>query len=110
MTALASECPICYEAITKESGVTTLSCSHSYHLKCIAVWILKSETCPCCRKAVSEHEKITDLNTHISRATSGPPRINTERSPRWNEQAFVPQNEYTRIFQIAEELLQALES
>ena len=64
MAAHPSECPICYEEITKGSGITTLSCSHSFHLKCIAVWILKSETCPCCRKEVSEHEKIADLVDH----------------------------------------------
>ena len=57
-----SECSICYDAITQETGVTTLSCSHSYHLKCIAQWIIKHDHCPCCRKETSEYEKIHDIN------------------------------------------------
>ena len=55
------ECPICYDAITKESGITTLSCEHSFHLSCIATWIIKNETCPCCRKEVGEYEGIQHL-------------------------------------------------
>ena len=127
MAALASECPICYEEITKGSGVTTLSCSHSYHLKCIAVWILKSETCPCCRKEVSEHEKIADLRNHTERP-SRPlrPENLTTTSRRWVDPYSlppyilpefgyvnppdVPHNEYARLFEIAQDLLHALES
>jgi hypothetical protein len=56
------ECPICYDAITKGSGITTLSCEHSFHLKCIATWIIKCETCPCCRKEVGEYENIQHLD------------------------------------------------
>ena len=55
------ECPICYDAITKESGITTLSCEHSFHLSCIATWIIKCETCPCCRKEVGQYEDIKHL-------------------------------------------------
>ena len=52
-------CAICYcDIVTKTTGVTTLSCSHSFHLGCIAPWITKSETCPCCRSEVTEFEKI----------------------------------------------------
>jgi Ring finger domain len=60
-----SECPICYEAINKDTGVSTLACSHSYHLKCIATWLSKNDSCPCCRKEVNEHEKLSaarDIN------------------------------------------------
>ena len=57
----ALECPICYEEITCDSGVTKLACSHSFHLKCIVTWILKSETCPCCRKDVCNNEKLSGL-------------------------------------------------
>lgn len=54
-----SECPICYEAINKDTGVSTLACSHSYHLKCIATWLSNNDSCPCCRKEVNEHEKLS---------------------------------------------------
>lgn len=55
---MTTDCAICYSEICKESGITTLSCSHSFHLGCIATWIMKSETCPCCRSEVSEFEKM----------------------------------------------------
>ena len=54
------ECPICYDAIDASTGITTLSCSHSFHLSCISGWFLKQEigTCPCCR---TEMAAIGDL-------------------------------------------------
>ena len=52
------ECPICYEAITEETGVVTTSCKHSYHFTCISGWCIKQEkgSCPCCRKEMNEKE------------------------------------------------------
>ena len=55
------ECPICYEPITKSSGVTTLGCSHSYHVKCYATWGLENNTCPCCRRIGGTDENLTNL-------------------------------------------------
>ena len=137
MSALASECPICYEEITKDSDITTLSCSHSFHLKCIAVWIMKSETCPCCRTDVSDHEKIAHLRNHTERARSRP-RVEDFNSatgrldqldqwyvnrpipilelpaniqPVLNPAAaeFVPAVDYNRMFNMAVELVEELD-
>jgi len=54
------DCPICYDKITVTTGVTTLSCSHSFHLSCISGWFLKQEvgTCPCCRKEMAAIEDL----------------------------------------------------
>ena len=54
------ECPICYENIDATTGVTTLSCSHSFHYGCISGWFLKQEvgTCPCCRKEMTAIEDL----------------------------------------------------
>ena len=60
-TVKMSDCPICYEQITKESGVTTLGCSHSYHIKCYAKWGLENNSCPCCRHQGGTNENLTDL-------------------------------------------------
>ena len=58
-------CAICYcDIIAETTGITTLSCSHSFHLGCIAPWITKSETCPCCRSQVTEFEKIPLSHNH----------------------------------------------
>ena len=56
-----TECPICYEAITAETGITTLSCSHSFHLQCVATWLIQVNNCPCCRGEVTQYEDIQDL-------------------------------------------------
>ena len=43
------------EAINKQTGVTTLSCEHSFHFRCIDDWFYKQlsdghrQSCPCCR-------------------------------------------------------------
>jgi len=52
------ECPICYDAITAETGVVTTSCGHSYHFSCISGWFIQQEkgTCPCCRKEMVDKE------------------------------------------------------
>lgn len=61
-TKMSNLCAICYSDIVAEkTGITTLRCSHSFHLGCIARWILKSETCPCCLSEVTEFEKIEPI-------------------------------------------------
>lgn len=57
------ECPICYEAITAETGVVTTSCNHSYHFSCISGWYIKQDkgTCPCCRKEMNDKEDFPDV-------------------------------------------------
>jgi len=44
-------CSICLEGMDEEEGnlFTVLSCSHTYHMKCIAKWKKQSRKCPCCR-------------------------------------------------------------
>lgn len=122
------ECPICYDAITSETGSTKLSCSHTFHLKCIAIWIIKSETCPCCRKEVSDHEKlsdISDLTSLRSRTLSYEGNtttwaINTvptlQLPPYIQRQPYVipdpevvPQEEYDRLYNMTVNVVAALE-
>ena len=54
------ECSICFEAISTTTGVATLSCSHSFHICCIASWFINLDkgTCPCCRKEMSALEDL----------------------------------------------------
>ena len=60
----SNDCSICFEAITAETGQTTLGCGHAYHMGCITGWFYaaaSSQTggdvaCPCCRKVVTEEE------------------------------------------------------
>jgi hypothetical protein len=54
------DCPICLNAITKETGLVTTSCGHSYHFSCISSWYAKGKTCPCCRAAPTSTEVVPD--------------------------------------------------
>ena len=54
------DCSICFEAITKQTGVATLSCDHSFHFRCIDNWFTQQiwndtpQSCPCCRSEGAE--------------------------------------------------------
>lgn len=73
-------CSICFEAITKASGSTTLSCEHTFHFRCIHTWFSKqvdqemTQSCPCCRDKGStldrcheeeEEEEETYIDTYF---------------------------------------------
>lgn len=51
------------DAITKETGIVTLSCHHSFHFRCIDSWFSKqvwddlAQTCPCCRSEGSHLDR-----------------------------------------------------
>ena len=51
-----SDCSICFESITKTTGCCVLSCSHSFHIKCLSKWTSDASTCPLCRHALSDIE------------------------------------------------------
>lgn len=51
------ECSICYQLADATTNNCTLSCSHSFHLKCMMKWMDKAETCPLCRNDISEKEE-----------------------------------------------------
>lgn len=55
-------CPICYDDISPDTGRTVLSCTHEFHLFCIASWFIQCDesSCPCCRKMMG---KLEDLPT-----------------------------------------------
>jgi len=49
-------CSICLEAMDEEEGnlFTVSSCSHTFHIDCIAKWKEMSRKCPCCRGELPE--------------------------------------------------------
>ena len=58
------DCSVCFEAITNETGKSVLSCSHTFHITCLIKWFDTqignelSESCPCCRHAANDTEKM----------------------------------------------------
>ena len=53
-----NDCPICYESITQTTGCCILSCSHSFHIKCLTQWTSDASTCPMCRHSLTEIELV----------------------------------------------------
>lgn len=46
------ECVICMVEFTLSDGVRYLPCMHTYHIKCIDDWLMRSFTCPSCMEPV----------------------------------------------------------
>ena len=47
------DCTICLDKMNanyKNEKVTTYECNHTFHLKCLNSWVIKSQTCPICRQ------------------------------------------------------------
>ncbi|CAI0472515.1 unnamed protein product [Linum tenue] len=43
------ECVVCKEAMEEGRDVCELPCRHLFHWSCILPWLVKRNTCPCCR-------------------------------------------------------------
>lgn len=43
------ECVICKEEMKEGRDVCELPCDHLFHWMCILPWLMKRNTCPCCR-------------------------------------------------------------
>jgi Ring finger domain len=47
-TARVQTCTICLEALTNEPITRHVSCSHVFHVNCLATWLQKRDICPQC--------------------------------------------------------------
>lgn len=53
------ECSICLDDIdVKVTGCTEMACGHKFHLGCIGKWLSGKDSCPLCRTAPKEKEKL----------------------------------------------------
>ena len=65
LTQMSEECSICLECISASTtGRVEMSCSHSFHLKCIGMWLNKNSSCPLCRSKPSEMEILEETEEH----------------------------------------------
>lgn len=48
------ECIICFHNI-RWYQQKTLRCGHTFHRKCLNIWLKKKETCPICRTNIKSH-------------------------------------------------------
>ena len=90
-----TDCPICYESITQTTGCCVLSCSHSFHIRCLTKWTSDASTCPMCRHALTDIE----LNS-----PDPPPKQEVVRSEvRWFSIAPYTFTTEDRISQVIQE-------
>lgn len=68
------DCAICFEQITHTITASTLSCNHTFHIKCITGWTELNPTCPCCRHNLAPLEVY-----YATRESIRPPPVDTTR-------------------------------
>ena len=49
-----AECSICMDNVEIGTEVTTLPCGHWFHEDCVVAWLKEHDTCPHCRKPISQ--------------------------------------------------------
>mgnify|MGYP003644224140 CR=1 FL=1 len=55
---MSNECPICFNEIRQNSGFVYTDCNHSFCFNCFMKWNVENNTCPLCRKKISEEKPI----------------------------------------------------
>lgn len=55
------KCVICLNDTTEQTGIVKTSCGHFYHFKCATNWLIKNDSCPMCRKILTENEQIREI-------------------------------------------------
>jgi Ring finger domain len=87
MSSSPCECSICLSEITETTGKVSMSCQHSFHFRCISNWFIEqvdneqSESCPYCRREVSEDEglpKIDELSVEDEESEDEESEIDSE--------------------------------
>ncbi|WP_422136097.1 RING finger protein [Endozoicomonas sp. ALD040] len=46
---LSEECPICYAPFAESEVKVFEPCTHMFHERCLATWLVNNRTCPMCR-------------------------------------------------------------
>jgi E3 ubiquitin-protein ligase RNF115/126 len=74
-----AECSICMDDVTLNQEVTVLPCKHWFHGGCVTAWLKGHDTCPHCRKPISEHDQNQQPNASRWRYSR---RASSTSSPR----------------------------
>lgn len=53
----AAECSICMDNVALGDEVTVLPCNHWFHGDCVTAWLKEHDTCPHCRKPISNSDQ-----------------------------------------------------
>lgn len=49
-TSPTASCPVCLDGMSPNRQTRTLTCGHTFHLRCLERWKRMSRTCPMCRE------------------------------------------------------------
>jgi E3 ubiquitin-protein ligase RNF115/126 len=66
-----AECSICMDSVELGEQVTVLPCKHWFHDACITAWLNEHDTCPHCRKGISQQPEANGSASYGSRSGSG---------------------------------------
>ena len=53
----SAECSICMDNVELGNEVTILPCKHWFHGDCVTAWLKEHDTCPHCRKPITDSEQ-----------------------------------------------------
>ncbi|ETN45890.1 uncharacterized protein HMPREF1541_00071 [Cyphellophora europaea CBS 101466] len=86
-----AECSICMDNVEMDAEVTTLPCNHWFHEECVVAWLKEHDTCPHCRKPITNPEnnqnqpsgspRLSRRSTHLSDTMNGPGGDGTRENP-----------------------------
>ena len=55
-----AECSICMDRVDLGTEVTVLPCNHWFHETCVKSWLSEHDTCPHCRRGISQPQPSSD--------------------------------------------------
>lgn len=77
------ECSICFDDMCGALGTATMTCGHQFHLGCVARWLLKTESCPLCRREATDKEKIADDQSEDSCSEDDEESVISDEEGNW---------------------------
>jgi len=60
---------ICNICLGEMNNYVIIQCGHSFHKDCIGEWLIKKQTCPCCRESVKSKMNENEINNHLTQLT-----------------------------------------
>ena len=60
---------ICNICLGEMNNYVIIQCGHSFHKDCIGEWLIKKQTCPCCRESVKSTMNENERNNHLNQMT-----------------------------------------
>lgn len=76
-----AECSICMDDVVLNQEVTTLPCQHWFHGDCVTAWLKEHDTCPHCRKPISDHEQNQQPDSARRRSSRRASSVSSPRVP-----------------------------